>query len=77
MIAPEKVPEVVGLKWFVDQFQPYEDLLGSDADDAAWKFYQEIGTDTLTNFFQTHHPEVMPVHKPTHLAKDEAEESTE
>lgn len=77
VIVPEKVPEVVGIEWFVEAFQPYEDLLGSDADDAAWKFYQAIGTDTLTNFFQIHHPEVMPVHKPTHLAKDEAEESTE
>lgn len=77
VIVPEKVPVEVGLDWFVKQFQPHEDLLRSDADDAAWNFYQAIGTDTLTNFFQTYHPEVMPVHKPTHLAKDEAEESTE
>lgn len=77
VIVPKKVPEEKGLEWFVNQFQPYEDLLRSDADDAAWNFYQAIGTDTLTNFFQIHHPEVMPVHKPTHLAKDEAEESTE
>ena len=66
-----KVPEEEGIKWFVDQFKPHEELIMSNDDEAGWIFYQAIGTDTLTNFFQTYHPEILPIHKPTH------EESTE
>jgi hypothetical protein len=69
------VPEAEGRQWFVDQFKPHEELFLSNSD--SWKFYQAIGADALTKFFETHHPEVLPVYKQTDLAKDEDEASTE
>ena len=57
------VPEAEGLKWFVDQFQPHQRFFSEDED--PWKFYQAIGAEALTKFWETHHPEVLPVYKQT------------
>ena len=66
VLITTKIPEEEAIKNFKNLFEPHKVLLEKPD---AWQLYR-IGSQVLSKFWESHHPEVLPTERPSPLEMD-------